>query len=189
MIHQPTEFIEDPNVALQMLKAGNERYLNGELVEKRDYKEARTALANGQKPFAIILTCSDSRVPPEIFFDQKLGNIFTIRNAGNIADTTALGSIEFAVDKLKTRLIVVCGHSKCGAVVAAHEGGDFPPNINHIVEHIKPAVEMGGDVDDAVNNNVKRMVEKIKTDEIVRRLEVKVVGACYDIYSGEVHWL
>jgi len=189
MVHQPTEFIEDPNVALQMLKAGNERYLKGELAEKRDYKQARTALANEQRPFAIILTCSDSRVPPEILFDQRLGNIFTIRNAGNIADTTVLGSLEYAVDQLKTRLIVVCGHSKCGAVVAAHSGGEFPPNINHILEFIKPAVEMGGDVDEVVNNNVKRMVDKIKADEIVKRLGVMVVGACYDIYSGEVHWL
>jgi carbonic anhydrase len=188
MVHQPTELIEDPNVALQMLKAGNERYLKGELVEKRDYKEARTALANEQKPFAIILTCSDSRVPPEIFFDQKLGDIFIIRNAGNIAETTAHGSLEFAVDKLKTRLIVVCGHTNCGAVTSAYTGGEFPPNIKYIVDHIKPAVEMGGDVDDVIRNNVKRMVDKIKADEIVKRLGVMVVGACYDIYTGEVHW-
>ena len=189
MIHQPTEHIEDPNVALQMLKAGNERYLKGELIEKRDYKEARTALANEQKPFAVILTCSDSRVPPEIFFDQKLGNIFTIRNAGNIADMTALGCIEYAVNKLKTRLIVVCGHSNCGAVIAAHSGEDFSPNITHIVEHIKPAVEMGGNVEEVIHNNIKRMVEQIKANEVVAGLEATVVGAWYDIYTGEVHWL
>ncbi|MDR2574974.1 MAG: carbonic anhydrase [Treponema sp.] len=189
MIHKPTELIKDPNVALQMLKAGNERYLKDELAEKRNYQEARTALANEQKPFAVILTCSDSRVPPEIFFDQKLGNIFTIRNAGNIADKTALGSIEYAVNYLKTRLIVVCGHSKCGAVIAAHSGEEFPPNINHIVEHIKPAVEIGGNIDEIVLNNVKRMVKQIMQDEVVHGLEVLVVGACYDIYTGEVHWL
>jgi carbonic anhydrase len=189
MIHHPTELITNPDKALQMLKAGNERYLKGELIEKRDYKEARAALANEQKPFAVILTCSDSRVPPEIFFDQKLGNIFTIRNAGNIADKTALGSIEYAVNYLKTRLIVVCGHSKCGAITAAHSGEEFSPNINHIVEHIKPAVEMGGNIDDIVLNNVKGMVKQIMGNEIVHGLEVIVVGACYDIYTGEVHWL
>jgi len=188
-IHRPTELITNPSVALQMLKDGNERYLNGELVERRDYKEARAALVNGQKPFAVILTCSDSRVPPEIFFDQKLGNIFTIRNAGNIADMTALGSIEYATEKLKTRLIVVCGHSNCGAVAAAHSGDEFPPNINHILKHIKPAVEMGGDIDEMVRNNVRNMVEQINENEVVHGLEVTVVGACYDIYTGEVHWL
>jgi len=187
-VHRPTELITNPNVALQMLKAGNERYLKGELIEKRDYKEARATLVSGQKPFAIILTCSDSRVPPEIFFDQKLGNIFTIRNAGNIADKTALGSIEYAVDQLKTRLVVVCGHSNCGAVTAAQSGEKFPPNINHIVEHLKPAVEMGGDVDTIIHNNIHRMVEQIMEDEIVKRLGVMVIGACYDIYTGEVHW-
>ena len=188
-LHQPTELITDPDVALQMLKDGNKRFLKGELIEKTDYREMRTALSSEQKPFAVILTCSDSRVAPEIFFDQKLGDIFIIRNAGNIADMTAHGSLEFAVDKLKTRLIVVCGHTNCGAVTSAHTGGEFPPNIQHIVDHIKPAVEMGGDVDNIIHNNVRVMVEKIKADEIVKNLEVSVVGAYYDVYSGEVNWL
>jgi len=188
-IHQPTELITNPNIALEMLKAGNERYVKDELTEKRDYKEARALLVSGQKPFAAILTCSDSRVSPEIFFDQKLGNIFIIRNAGNIADETALGSLEYAVDKLRTRLIVVCGHTNCGAVIAARSGGEFSPNIMHIIEHIRPAVEIGGDIDAVINNNIKKMVEQIKANEIVSRLEVMVVGACYDIYSGEVKWL
>jgi len=188
-LHQPTELISNPDTALQMLKEGNERYLKGQLSEKTDYKEARAALVSEQKPFAVILACSDSRAAPEIFFDQKLGDIFVIRNAGNVADTEGLGSLEYAVDQLKTRLIVVCGHSNCGAVTAAHTGGEFPPNIKHIVDFIKPAVEMGGDIDNAVHNHIKRMVDKVKADEIVKRLGVKVVGAYYDIHSGEVHWL
>jgi len=187
--HHPTELITNPDIALQILKAGNERYIKDELTEKRDYREAREVLISGQKPFAVILTCSDSRVPPEIFFDQKLGNIFTIRNAGNIVDQTALGTLEYAVAQLKTRLIVVCGHTNCGAVTAACLGGEFPPNIKYIVDQIKPAVAMGGDVKDVIYNNVKRMVEQIKEDEIVKRLGVTVVSACYDIYTGEVHWL
>jgi len=188
-IHKPTELIEDPNVALQMLKDGNERYLKGELTEKTDYKEEREVLDNEQDPFAVILTCSDSRVAPEIFFDQKLGDIFVIRNAGNVADTEGLGSIEYAVEHLKTRLVVVCGHSHCGAVTAAYSGGEFSPNIKRIVDLIRPAIDKGGDLDKVIRSNVEVMVEKIKADGIIRRLGVKVVGACYDIHSGEVKWL
>ncbi|MDR2702156.1 MAG: carbonic anhydrase [Spirochaetaceae bacterium] len=188
-IHQPAELIEDANTALQMLKEGNDRYLKGELVQKSSYSGDREILNNGQKPFAVILTCSDSRAAPEIFFDQKLGDIFVIRNAGNIADTTALGSIEYAVEHLKSRLVVVCGHSKCGAVTAACSGGELPPNINHIVEHIKPAVKKGGDIDEVIHNNVKVMIEQIRADEIVKHLGVTVTGAYYDIHSGAVKWL
>jgi carbonic anhydrase len=188
-IHQPAELIEDANLALQILKEGNERYLRGELINKSSYKEDREILDNGQKPFAVILTCSDSRAAPEIFFDQKLGDIFVIRNAGNIADRTVLGSIEYAVEHLKSKLVVVCGHSKCGAVTAACSGAELPPNINHIIEYIKHAVEKGGDVETVVRNNVRIMAAHIKADEIVKHLGVTVVGAYYDIHSGEVKWL
>jgi carbonic anhydrase len=187
-LHQPTEIISDPDVALQMLKEGNERYLKGELSEKTDYKEEREILDTEQDPFAVILTCSDSRVAPEIFFDQKLGDIFVIRNAGNVADTEALGSIEYAIEHLKTKLVVVCGHSHCGAVTAAYSGGEFSPNVRRIVDLITPAVKRGGDLDKVICSNVEIMVEKIKRDEIIRHLGVKVVGACYDIHSGEVQW-
>jgi len=188
-IHQPTERIEDPKVALQMLKEGNERYLKGRLTEKTDYREEREVLDSEQDPFAVILTCSDSRVSPEIFFDLKLGDIFVIRNAGNVADTEALGSIEYAVEHLKTKLVVVCGHRHCGAVTAAYSSGDFPKNIKRIVDLIRPAVEKGGDLDTIIRSNVAVMVEKIKTDEIIRHLAVTVVGAYYDIHSGAVEWL
>jgi len=188
-IHQPTELIADPNVALQMLKDGNDRYLKGKLTEKTDYKEERDALDNEQDPFAVILTCSDSRVAPEIFFDQKLGDLFVIRNAGNVADTEGLGSIEYAIEHLKTRLVVVCGHRHCGAVTAAYSGGNFSPNIKRIVELIMPAVKRGGDLDKVIHNNVEVMVEKIRADEIIKHLGVKVVGAYYDIHSGVVEWL
>jgi carbonic anhydrase len=188
-IHQPAELIEDAYTALQMLKEGNERYLKGELIPKSSYKDDREVLDSGQKPFAVVLTCSDSRVAPEIFFDQKLGDIFTIRNAGNIADRTVLGSLEYAVEHLKSKLVVVCGHSKCGAITAACSDGELPPNISHIVEYIKPAVKKGGDVDEVIHNNVKIMVTHIKANETVRHLGVTVAGAYYDIHSGEVKWL
>jgi carbonic anhydrase len=188
-IHQPAELVENADLALQMLKEGNERYLKGKLIQKNSYSADREILDNEQDPFAVILTCSDSRVAPEIFFDQKLGDIFVIRNAGNVADTEGLGSIEYAIEHLKTKLVVVCGHSKCGAVTAAYSGGEFSPNIKRIVDLIKPAVEKGGDIDNVIHNNVEVMVEKIKADEIIKHLGVKVVGACYDIHSGVVEWL
>jgi len=188
-IHQPRELIEDANAALQMLKEGNERYLKGQLIPKTSYSADREVLNNGQKPFAVVLTCSDSRAAPEIFFDQKLGDIFVIRNAGNVADKTALGSIEYAVEHLKSKLVVVCGHGKCGAVTAACSGGELPPNIKHIVDHIMPAVKKGGDIEKVIHSNVAGMVEQIKADEIVKRLGAKVVGAYYDIHSGVVEWL
>jgi carbonic anhydrase len=194
-IHQPAELIENADVALQMLKEGNERYLKGELIQKNSYSADREILDHEQDPFAVILTCSDSRVAPEIFFDQKLGDIFVIRNAGNVADTEALGSIEYAVEHLKTKLVVICGHTKCGAVTAACAGGEFSPNVKRIVDLLQPAVDQGGgvssgaDIDKVVHNNVRVMVEKIKADGIINHPDVKIVGACYNIHSGEVEWL
>jgi carbonic anhydrase len=187
-IHQPRELIENADVALQMLKEGNERYVKGNLIQKSSYSADRELLDIEQDPFAVILTCSDSRVSPEIFFDQKLGDIFVVRNAGNVADTEALGSIEYAIEHLKTKLVVVCGHSKCGAVTAACSGGEFSPNIKRIVDLIKPAVEKGGDIDKVIHNNVEVMVEKIKADAVIKHAGVKIVGACYDIHSGAVEW-
>jgi carbonic anhydrase len=142
-----------------------------------------------QNPFAVILTCSDSRVAPEIFFDQRLGDIFVIRNAGNVADTEGLGSIEYAIEHLKTKLVVVCGHSKCGAVTAAYKGGEFPPNIKRIVDLINPAVQKGGDLEKVVHNNVESMVARVKADDMIKRMGVTVIGAYYDIHTGEVEWL
>jgi carbonic anhydrase len=189
-IHKPAEIIENADVALQMLKEGNERYLKGQLINKDSYSADREILDHEQDPFAVVLTCSDSRAAPEIFFDQKLGDIFVVRNAGNVADTEALGSIEYAIEHLKTKLVVVCGHTKCGAVTAACTGGDFSPNIKRIIDLINPAVEKcGGDINKVVHKNVELIVEKVKADSVINHPGVKIVGACYDIHSGKVEWL
>ena len=188
-LHQPGELIQDSNVALQMLKEGNARYTQGAFCDKSSYKADREVLATGQKPFAVVVTCADSRVAPEIYFDQKLGDIFIIRNAGNIADTTALGSLEYAVEVLKAKLVVVVGHTKCGAVYAACDGGALPPNIQSIIDHIKPAVAKGGDKETVVKHNVGVMVDKIKEDELVKKNGAAVAGAIYDIHTGVVTWL
>lgn len=187
-IHQPTELIRDAATALEMLKEGNARFVKGELCNKDSYAADREALDGGQKPFAVIVTCSDSRVAPEIFFDQKLGDIFIIRNAGNVIDATALGSIEYAVEHLKSPLVVVCGHSKCGAVTAACSGGELPPNIKSITDRIQPAVAKGGEVDEVIHHNIDVMVEQVKADAFVQELGVTVLGAYYDIHTGAVTW-
>jgi carbonic anhydrase len=188
-IHQPGELIENAQTAFLMLKEGNERYLRGDLTGKETYQADREILKDGQKPFAAILACSDSRVVPEIFFDQKPGDIFVVRNAGNIADPTTLGSLEYAVEILESRLIVVCGHTKCGAVMAACFHHDLPPNLKLLTDHIKPAIERGGDVEKVIQHHVAVMVEQIQSDEVVKRLGVPVIGACFDVHTGVVQWL
>ena len=191
-IHQPAELIQDVSVCLEMLKEGNERYLKGESIDRTHYADDRAVLATGQKPFAVIVTCSDSRVAPEVFFDQKLGDLFVIRNAGNVCDPTALGSIEYAVEHLGTSLVVICGHSCCGAVTAAVEGGDeeLPPNLKSVIDRIQPAAaKSSGDVDKAIRINIEEMMAITKADAIIEHEGATVVGAYYDISSGEVIWL
>jgi carbonic anhydrase len=188
-LHQPGELITNAQTALVLLKEGNERYLNGELIDKGTYQSDREILNGGQNPFAAMLTCSDSRVAPEIIFDQKLGDIFVVRNAGNIADATALGSLEYAVGFLKIKLIVVCGHSKCGAVTAACSGEEVSANISHIISYIHPAVKLSEVVDEAAFYNIGIMVANIKSNKVIINNDVMVVGAFYDVRTGVVQWL
>lgn len=187
-IHTPDVLVTDAKEAIEMLKAGNKRYLTGEMSSKNTYNMDRNILANAQKPFAVILCCSDSRVAPEIFFDQRLGDIFVVRNAGNVADKTALGSIEYATEHLGTPLVVVIGHGSCGAVTAACSEGKLPENIKHIVNYIQPAVDMGGDIDTVAHHNVDIMVEQVRNNEIIKHVGATVIGAYYDIVTGIVEW-
>ena len=188
-LHQPSEQVQDAKTALQMLKDGNDRFVQNRLCDKSSYEQDRLLLVDGQKPFAVVLCCSDSRVPPEIFFDQKLGDIFVVRNAGNIVDETVLGSIEYAVEHLGCPLVVVCGHNNCGAVTAACEGGSLPPNIRSLVDHIQPAVDRGGNVDDVTRANVEIMADLIRDDDVIQHLKTTVAGAFYDLRTGVVSWL
>ena len=126
--------------------------------------EYRAALAGGQSPFAIVLTCSDSRVAPELFFDQGLGDLFVIRNAGNVLDDHVIGSMEYAVEHLHAPLIIVVGHEKCGAVSAAVAGGEIPGHLHSVIDDLAPAVELtkdlpGDKVDNAVRANAQRAAE------------------------------
>ena len=188
-LHDPEVKITSADEALQMLKEGNARFTKGEMSVKDNYDVIRSKLTRGQKPFAIVLSCADSRVAPEIYFDQKLGDIFVIRNAGNVVDDVVLGSIEYGAEHLGSPLVVVLGHTSCGAVTAACEGGELPENIEAIVRKIKPSVKAGSAVNDVSRANAIAMAEQIKADKIIQHVGTKVVPAIYDIATGEVIWL
>lgn len=189
-------------VARQRLVAGNRRYVAGQPL-RLDHSSRREAVAPKQMPFAIVLGCSDSRVPPEILFDQGLGDIFTVRVAGNIADDLAIGSMEYAVDHFGTPLIVVLGHERCGAVSATVESvaaGAMPlPHIASLVAAIRPAVEaskgMPGDaVENAITTHVRLTVAALKASgpvlaDAVERGRLEIVGAEYHLARGRVGFL
>ena len=175
--------------ALELLKAGNARFVSGSLTPKDDYTDLREQLSAGQHPFAVVLCCSDSRVAPEIIFDQKLGDLFVIRNAGNVVDEDVLGSIEYAVEHLETPLVVVLGHSCCGAVTATCQGGDLPGHIVDIAKRIRPVISTNCCIDDNAKRHAKRMAQLIEEDGIVHHLGIQVTAAFYDLRSGKVEWL
>ena len=175
--------------ALDRLKEGNTRFVSGTLTPKDDYAALREKLSAGQHPFAVVLCCSDSRVAPEIIFDQKLGDLFVIRNAGNVIDKHVLGSIEYAVEHLGTSLVVVMGHSSCGAVTATRLGEALPDNIMAIARRIRPSINTAVGIDDNARRHATRMAKLIQRDPLVKHLNAQVVSAFYNIGNGEVEWL
>jgi len=184
--------------ALRRLIDGNERYVTENYADIDVGIDRREELAEGgQRPFAAIVSCSDSRVPPEIVFDQGLGDLFVVRTAGEVVDDIALGSVEYAVEHLGVKLIMVLGHGECGAVKAAVEESDEPGHIALIVEAIMPAVEKAkmqhGDLlDNAIKENVDLNICRIKASHLIREAMVtdcvKIVGAVYDMYDGRVEF-
>src|SRR5579885_136434 len=153
--------------ALQKLVQGNKQYKRVAFLHPNQSLARRKAVAKGQSPFAIILSCSDSRVPPEIIFDQGLGDLFVVRVAGNVLNDNALGSIEYAAEHFNVPLVMVLGHQRCGAVDAAVKGGEAPGHIGSLVEAIRPAVEKtkgksGDPVGNAVRANVEMVVDQLK---------------------------
>ncbi len=184
----------DGNAALNRLLEGNKRFMTGKLAAK-DVKTPREATRGGQKPFATILTCSDSRVSPELIFDANIGEIFVIRNAGNVVDPIVLGTMEYGVEHLHTPLVLVMGHEKCGAVTAACSGGVCPPNIQAIVDTLKPSADRCGcEVEKSATENVRCMLSRTRAEsDIIREHEqhgkVKLVGARYSFETGKVEML
>jgi carbonic anhydrase len=180
------------------LMAGNKRFVAGK-PRAHALIPLRRKLASGQSPHVIVLACSDSRVPPELVFDQSLGDLFVIRTAGNVADPVALGSIEYAVDHVHSTVLVVLGHQKCGAVIAACSGEKMPSrNLEAIVEKIHPAVAQAKTyakadelVEAAVKENVHHSAKDVLANseilrEAVKSGRLKVIEAEYQFDSGKV---
>ena len=192
--------------ALKSLLDGNQRYRANQMtIRDTSTPSIREALATGQKPFAIILSCSDSRVPPEIIFDKGLGEIFVVRVAGNIPDPIVLGSIEYAAEHFNCPLIMVLGHKRCGAVMAAVESQGHPHgNIGAIIKTITPAVIQARKdargaaesdlVESAIDNNIKLVAKSLITQShgirsLVDAGRLKIVKAKYDLDDGTVKLL
>ncbi|MEG4349155.1 carbonic anhydrase [Microcoleus sp. LAD1_D5] len=185
-----------PDRALQKLMEGNQRYIQQKRTFPDQARSRIVEVAQGQHPFATILACSDSRVAPEIIFDQGLGDLFDIRVAGNFLDDVVLGNIEYAALELGVPLLVILGHERCGAVKAALDGKAVPGHISTLVAAIQPAVDstkgQKGDAwDNAVRANVKRNVNNLQSSspilaEAVKAGKLKVVGGRYDLDSGTV---
>jgi len=197
-LHAPSHAAPSAAEVWDSLTAGNRRFVAGK-PQARDLASLRHQLASGQSPKAIILSCSDSRVGPELIFDQSLGDLFVVRTAGNVADAVALGSIEYAVDHLHSTVLVVLGHQKCGAVNAACSGEKMPsPNLDAIVEKISPAVnraksyaKSGDLIESTIKENVHQSASDLLANSEIIRDAVKsgkltVIEAEYELDAGRV---
>ncbi len=191
----PSTASVSPATALARLKAGNARFVAQHVSTGKPTAARRAETAQTQEPFAIVVGCSDSRTPPELVFDQNIGDLFVVRTAGNLVDDYGLGSIEYAVDHLGTRLIVVLGHERCGAVKAAMASATAPGHVNSLVHAIQPAVEAaktekGDPLANAVKANARLMAEKIRKEAELgeHKSEVRIVTGYYDLDTGVVEW-
>lgn len=199
-----------PEASIQRLADGNQRFVSGNTTTTTDFVSAQGAeLAAGQSPFAVILGCSDSRVPAEIVFDQGLGDLFVIRVAGNVVAPSQVGSVEFAAAQFGTRLVVVLGHSSCGAVTATveelqREKSQQSPNLRSIVERVQPSVaplmrerswpDRKALIAAAVKENVRHSMAQLRAgsailDELIRSGGLRIVGAEYSLETGLVEFL
>lgn len=187
--------------ALKELKQGNERFVKGKAARHNQTLKRVKEVVAGQKPEAVILGCADSRVPPEVIFDEGIGDLFVVRVAGNISEPATTGSIEYAAEHLGVPLVVVLGHKKCGAVKATAEAhGPAEGNIGEIVKELQPALAAAkanpgkhGLVDDAVYANADLVAKQLLTESpvlthLVQAGKVKIVSAVYDLETGKVEW-
>src|ERR1019366_3297356 len=183
--------------ALKLLIEGNERFVAGKVEHPNQTPAQRAEVAKGQHPFAAVLACSDSRTPPEIIFDRGLGDILTVRVAGNVADQLVIESLDYSVKHLGVRLVMVLGHRRCGAVTAAVESYDNE-NVGPMLKELYPAVRasrgMPGDpVENAARENVKLVMKKLAASQelsaMVKSGELKIVGGTYDLDTGTIEML
>ncbi len=186
-----TSLLANPSGVIKELKDGNARYVKGAMSHPHQNIKRRNEIASSQHPKSIVLSCSDSRVPPELVFDQGLGDLFVVRVAGNVLDDVNLGSIEYAIEHVGVKTIVVLGHSRCGAVTAAVKGGEAHGHVKSVVDKLKSAVNEAKKncdkcdlVETAGHANVQQIVKKLRS-----MYDADIVGAYYDLDSGHVEFL
>jgi carbonic anhydrase len=182
-----------PDAALERLSSGNQRFVEGRLTAHDDDLDIlKQHTIDKQEPFAIVLSCSDSRVPVELIFDQSIGHIFVARIAGNIVTPEVIASIEYGVAVLGAKLILVMGHGGCGAVKATIQAKEVPGQISSLYLHIRPAVDQAGtDLDAAIRANARIQASLLRNTSTVvsnflKDQKLKVIAACYDLASGKV---
>jgi carbonic anhydrase len=196
-------FADSYELIIRLLE-GNARFISGHTMVK-DFVQQRAELTKSQHPFAVVLCCTDSHVPPELLFDESLGQLFIVRVAGNVVDSVALGSIEYAAEHLHTSLMIVLGHEGCGAVAATIQGGEVPPNIASLVRRIKPSVSkvksleasslkdsrlVNACVEENVREQMKQsLLQSDVLEEMSENGELAIVGAIYSLESGTVRFL
>ncbi len=196
----PASAYPQADASLQKLSEGNKRFVEGKSIHPQQDAARRTEVAKGQKPFASILACADSRVGPEVLFDQGLGDLFVVRLAGNTIDDLALGSLEYGAAVLGSPLILVLGHESCGAVEATMQGKPVPGHIQKLVDHLKPDIQsktpcaLKTPLDCATHANVQNVAAKLRSSEpvlapMVKEGKVKVVGGYYNLGTGKVEIL
>ncbi len=193
------ETLPSADAVLTELKAGNSHHIAKKYEHPHQTAARQHALASSQTPHCAILACADSRVPPEIVFDEGLGDIFAVRVAGNVAGVDETASLEYAAEHLHVPLIVVLGHTHCGAITAALEGGTLPGKLPDLMAALRPAVdqsahEPGDRIDNAVRDNVVQVVEQLRSakpvlSELVAKGKLRIVGAIYSLETGKVEWL
>ena len=189
----------DPHIGLRKLMGGNRRFVEDKSIRPRQSRAVLLSTEKGQKPFAVIVGCSDSRVPNEIVFDQGVGDLFIVRTAGQVMAAASYGSIEFATIALGAKLVIVMGHQNCGAVDAALKRPDVPGHIVTLVNSIKSAAQkartMGGDLlTNAIRQNVIEQVNELRDLDPVlskkyQKGEILIVGAVYGLGSGKVEFI
>lgn len=184
-------FAQSPSEAMQRLLEGNKRYTTDKLLHPNHSSDRREEITSGQNPFATILGCSDSRVAPEIIFDQGLGDLFTVRVAGNVVGDIELNSIDYSVKYLGSSLILVLGHESCGAVTAVMKGQTA--DIEDVANLIKPAIQGTKTAEEAIKANVRWFVSELKKTKFVRKYisekKLDCIGAYYHLGTGEVEIL
>jgi carbonic anhydrase len=197
-------FAVPPDEAVKKLKEGNARFVSRTATHPRTSLDRVVETSTAQFPFATVLTCSDSRLSPEIIFDLDIGDLFVVRDAGNVIDPVVTGSVEYAVAHLKTNVVVVMGHTHCGAVGAAVSGGHAEGSIGEIVHEIEPSVKkvkeskptLAGEqlVDAVAQANVRHSISDLLTRsallrEAVKKGSLRILGAVYNVSTGRVQWL